>query len=494
MDIRSRIRIAAILAVATVALCAAVPAFASLAPQSIGLDPFEPDNEFATAWDVGLGVTSQAHTFYPAGDQDFLKIHVNAGDVIKVVGDTVGGSDPRVWLLDSDGILVLTENDNERLMNGTNNAALRWRAAHPGDYYARFMGAPATTGNYTVSLSSWPGSQPATAVFDGADRYAVAAKTARAMGGGAVAKVSHVIVASGMDRAAADSLVASGLSGVYGYAPILLTRGSTLPTATASALASISASARLAGRTVTIHIVGGPASVPESLKVPILKAAPRAAFDRIGGADRFAVAVGVAARMRIIMGGSTPRSCLVVNGWDAAYFSDALACGPIAAHAHLPILLVTRTSVPFSTRGALAQYWTARIPVATSGALAPATITAVSTHGTRPITGPNRFATARILAETAEQNDWLRTNTVAVANRLPDALTAGPYAGKKNGPLLFTDASGLAADTRDFVQVRACGPNPWTLGSMTSAAVFGGPASVPLSVRGRVYRLAGALP
>lgn len=327
---------------------------------------------------------------------------------------------------------------------------------------------------------------------DAPDRYTLAASLARyGFPGNNISLARHVIIACGADAAAADSLVAAGLAGVYN-APILLIDKTKayLPAATKSMIQEMDA--KNGATKMAFHIVGGPASVPDGLKLQLTKAAPGATVDRLGGADRYAVAANVAARMRSVLGASYPKSAIIVNGHDAAYFWDAMIASPVAFRMKWPILLTTRSGVPAVTEAAKSKY-TDYVAIGESASLA----TAVSSHFSAARvddgnTGPyDRQRLARYAAEFMTNQGWVGDqqgpNEVIVTNKLADSLVGGTFAGFRNGVVLFTyDSANLDKDpawpiTAEYINVNVLKTgHGWLLG---------GTASVTQPVNARLWDL-----
>jgi VCBS repeat-containing protein len=330
---------------------------------------------------------------------------------------------------------------------------------------------------------------PALDRVDGADRYEVAAALA-AMQGPGYDDTTHVIIASGLDAAAADPLSASGITGIYD-APLLLVRGDwsrTLPTATRNELIDIGNGN--GDRPVRVHIVGGPKSVPDSLKSVILGYLPAGStIERIDGADRYAVAANVSTRMRTVLGGSAPTTAFVTNGSDPRYFWSALAASPVTARQHFPILPVKRTSIPGPISAVLPAY-TTRIIVAGSEIDSGTVGTALQGPGitVERIGGADRYRIALNFANRALAEGWLHVANVAIAAKIPDALTGGSTFGSVglDGPILYTASTGLNASTQVFLTTRQS--------EIVHCYVIGGTASIPPGVYAQIAAALGIGP
>jgi putative cell wall-binding protein len=160
---------------------------------------------------------------------------------------------------------------------------------------------------------------------DGKDRYEVATGIA----GKFNTSGDTALIASGQDFA--DALSVSAVSGRRNM-PLLLTTAQSLP-------ASVVTFLKNHPNYTKFVIVGGPGSVSDNV------ASQLAAFgkvSRIGGKDRYEVAVNVAKYFKL-----EPHHFLVARG---DVFSDALSITPLAAFVYYgnasPILLTTTTALP----------------------------------------------------------------------------------------------------------------------------------------------------
>lgn len=492
---QSRYRGVLVLVLALALWACASAAYAATVP-----DAYEPNGDFDTATLFDLVDVTKWCTFDNAYDVDYFTQELRAGEYVTVWADAQAETvRPQVRVYDPTRTQVAFCNVAQVLDDAiSNRTRLNYRAPTAGTYYFRFSNAALTEGGYRPRYATWSGITPTTRSFEGADRYAVAASTALAMS--QECSVTDVIVASGLDRAAADSLVASGMSRVLGgsYAPILLVRAdrAALPGATADALRV------LAQRSPTgklgVHVVGGPASVPNALLTKIRAAAPVSSLERFTGADRYAVAAAVAAR---VQAKGLSRTAFVTNGAEARFFYDALSLGPVAARNRIPILLVKRTAVPAATGVALRSF--RRVWIVGSGdAIGTSVRTALGNVGDRmpeSLSGDTRQRVARLVAERSELSWYTYTPNLlpggpaVVVNKLPDALAAGPYAGMRGAQLLYADTSSVPQDTIEFLQGRA-GADWGSRPAISELIVFGGPASVSAAARGVVERVSGILP
>lgn len=280
--------------------------------------------------------------------------------------------------------------------------------------------------------------------------------------------VQDIIIVGGDESAAPDSLSAAGLVWAYtrrGVAPPMLTVPSaSTPTSVKQAIGAIIAEN---GR-ATIHIVGGPASVPEA-RISDIKAYVKSnrgltdaqltaimPIDRvISTGTRFNTAAAVAVRMKTVRGADMPGFALIANGADAATFYDAAALGPVAAQTGAPILLVNKLGVPTPTSSALKTLGLSgsKTYIAGGTAVVPSAVASkLGTPAANRLAGSDRYRTAIAIVNKSLAANWLSDRNVAVAATLSDALPAGAMVGGQNGVLLLTGAgTSLNSSTRSWL-------------------------------------------
>ena len=179
----------------------------------------------------------------------------------------------------------------------------------------------------------------------------------------------------------------------------------------------------------------------EQFTLSYTDAAAPATFDRVGGKDRFATAVGIS-RQYFADGADT---VYVVNGLRQA---DALAAGPAAARDGAPLLLSMAGEVPAEVLAEITRLKPKAIKlVGGESVLEPAV--AARLGSIAPITrlaGPNRNATA---AEVAK--NWSAPGVIYIANgsndAWPDAISGGSAGAKSNAPLLLAHEATLSDET-----------------------------------------------
>ena len=299
--------------------------------------------------------------------------------------------------------------------------------------------------------------------LQGSNRYATAQTIAEKGGCNA-----NAIIARGDNFP--DALAASYLAGKTN-APILLVASTSLPTETQAALRALG--------TTSVQIIGGLAAVSQGVEDAIkalptfscpggAQLAPTISVGRIQGADRYFTAKSVALQGASVapagagtfdtdlVGGTCEpiKTAIVASGEN---FPDALAAGPLAARGSaaggcgtgaLPMLLTQQGSLPVATSGTLTDMGIQQvILMGGTTAVSPAVSTAITGMGIKVyrVSGTTRQDTAKLFA-TILGTDKLAnfTGTTVFVTRpdtFPDALAAGPYAGKllTGSPIYLTD-------------------------------------------------------
>lgn len=311
-----------------------------------------------------------------------------------------------------------------------------------------------------------------------ADRYGMAVAVARdtfpAWSG-----VTHVVVASGEDRAAADPLTAAGLCWAYD-APLLLTSSRSTPSAVRTALSQI----RAANGPITLHIVGGTASVPPARVNELLSSAGAGSTaDRVlASGSRYELAEAIAREMQATRPAQFPARALIANGAEPQTFFDALSLSAVAAATGSPVLLTGAATAPTATRRALADLGlTERWAAGGTRTLTPALLASLGVPENRRLAGATRYATSVAVADAAVSRGWLQPARPTFAATLPDSVAGGASAGLLGGPLLVTSRTALGP-AATFVRPRRA--------SVVDARVLGGSTSVDDDVR---RQLASAL-
>ncbi|WP_204773014.1 cell wall-binding repeat-containing protein [Orlajensenia leifsoniae] len=161
---------------------------------------------------------------------------------------------------------------------------------------------------------------------------------------------------------------------------------------------------------------------------------------RIGGRDRFEVAAKLSHYFPATAGGAV----LIANGLG---YADALAAGAAGALRSAPLLLVTPTGIPQSTRTELKRLAPSRIIIIGGTASVSAGVEAeLQGYGgyVSRLSGADRYGTSRDVARWATRS----THRLYLATGLgfADALSAGPIAGLLGSPLVLVNGASTTAD------------------------------------------------
>ena len=240
----------------------------------------------------------------------------------------------------------------------------------------------------------------------GDDRYA----TSAAMSAATFAPgVPVVFIATGDNFP--DALSAGPAASAAG-GPILLVRPNAVPAVIATELRRL-APAR-------IVVLGGPAVVSAGVEASLATYAP---VTRIAGPDRYATSA------RISASAFSP-------GVDAVYiatgsnFPDALSAGPTALGG--PILLAARDALPDVIATEIARLRPGRIFILGGAGVVSETVASrLATYA--PVTrlaGSDRYGTSAVISAAAF-NAGVPVAFIATGLNFPDALSAGPVAGRR---------------------------------------------------------------
>jgi putative cell wall-binding protein len=299
-----------------------------------------------------------------------------------------------------------------------------------------FTGTPTTEGTYTFTLRlTFTDSDrksatcamsvrkaPASVRIEGADRYDQAALVSSST----FATSETVYLANG--EKFPDALSAGSVAGIHG-APLLLTRDATLPPSTKSEISRLSPD--------DIVVVGGPASISQSVVDSLAHDFPGAKVTRVSGADRYA---GSRALVQHPDFGAPTSSWLYVA--TGATFPDALAASPAAISVNAPVLLVDGSkSAPSTAELALfksLKVMGIRIAGGTSSvSSAFASALKAGPWSVDRISGPDRHAGAVALNQVFDSS---ATVYFASGASFPDALSGAPAAGRMSAPVYLVPA------------------------------------------------------
>src|SRR5690606_13353016 len=109
--------------------------------------------DFSTSYVMTVGDTFDGAINF-VGDEDWIRIDLTAGDVIRIDVDGLIPLNPYLAIYDSSGMLVARNNDS----GGFTNSSVLIDVTVTGSYFISVTAAPdlisPTTGNYTISVST----------------------------------------------------------------------------------------------------------------------------------------------------------------------------------------------------------------------------------------------------------------------------------------------------------------------------------------------------
>ena len=322
--------------------------------------------------------------------------------------------------------------------------------------------------------------------FGGRDRYDTALRLAKNFGAvKGLGNVPTAFVASGYTLV--DSVSVSGLAGFLD-APVLLTPTDSLHGGVADFIEDYGVD--------TIYVLGGSAAVADSVLEDLEALANEPTVTRIEGADRYATAAAIAAKLGggAAWCGGEDAAAILVNGGDVS-LAEAMMVGPIAHRLQLPVLLTAADELPSATTDFIeAEDIEHVVIVGGTDSVSEDVADAVSDAGVdtvERIAGDTAAATSVALAgllagackdDLAPASD----NTVALVHRdaLPDGVAAAPvlsstYADGYLVPILVVGDT-LPASVRDYLAATPAANDDGKLN--LSIVAIGGTAAVSSSV------------
>lgn len=269
-----------------------------------------------------------------------------------------------------------------------------------------------------------------------------------------------VVLASGSNYP--DALAAASLAGAYD-APIVLTEPNSLSVDAADMIEQLSPN--------VIYVVGGEAAVSKSaVDTAAYYAADGCKVFRIAGDTRLETSLAIAKRVR--QKSTASDTLIVATGFN---YADALSVSPFAFAYKSPIFLcgsngLSADAISYISgagfKRAILVGGTAAVPDRVKQQLTSADI---SSGSITRLAGATRYETsAKIMLYAVNAGMNVSTVYLATGKNFPDALAAGPVAGKLRAPLLLVDPGIEYAHT---VLANYCG-------SVNVATVVGGTSAV----------------
>ncbi len=244
----------------------------------------------------------------------------------------------------------------------------------------------------------------------GSNRYA----TAAAISAARFPTAGTVYVATGENF---PDAVAAGSAAAADAAPILLTRGSGVPSETKAELARLSPS--------QIYVLGGEGVVSPGVAAEL---DGFGSVTRLAGSNRYATAAAISAARF-----PTAETVYVATGEN---FPDALAGAPAAAASGSPILLVGQDTIPAPTAQELARLGPSSTVVLGGSAVVSDAVAAQLPGTVTRLAGPDRYSTAVAISK-ATFSPGVPVIYLATGENFPDALAGGAIAGLEGGPILL---------------------------------------------------------
>ena len=257
-----------------------------------------------------------------------------------------------------------------------------------------------------------------------------------------------VIVASGENYP--DALSASGLAGVYG-APIVLTEGNKLSPQATEQIRSL--------RPSRIIVVGGLSVISGKVLVSLQGICSK--VSRIAGATR----TDTSSALYRDGGNAWGSTAIVVS---AANYPDALSVSPYAYAEKAPVFLCDPvTGLTDEQRVALKNF--KRVLVVGGENAVPSRFVQ-DLPGVIRRAGATRYETSMAVADWGLSNG-LREDAIVYAAGLnfPDALTAGPLAGRNGSVLLLVDSSSNSTVSYS-VKFRGKTTKAWIVGGTSAVS------------------------
>lgn len=399
---------------------------------------------------AGVAVNSTTHRAYVTnGNTDSGAVSVVDTSTGLIVTTVAVGSSPAGVAVDANTNVVYVSNARDNTVSVIDGATNQVVSTVPVGTAPGMIAVDATThtayvinqGGNTVSVITRTVTGPVTRLA-GTDRFgtAVAISKAEFPSGGANA----VVLARSDDYP--DALVGAPLA-VAKNAPLLLTTGTSLPSATKAEIQRVLAAGK------TVYVLGGTLAVPASIETELTGMGYL--VTRYSGADRFATAVKVADAL------GDPPTVLLATGTN---FPDALSAGVAAVKTGGVVLLTNGSTTPPETSAYLSAHPGTVYAVGGPAATADPSATA--------IVGTDRYATAVDVATTF----FSAPTTIGFATGLsfPDALSGGALLGRAPGPLLLVSTSSVPTSVTSYLGgVKA---------SITKAYLFGGTSTVTADV------------
>jgi len=285
--------------------------------------------------------------------------------------------------------------------------------------------------SFSFAITTLANTSPTTNRLAGFDRYETASKTAES----GWSQSDYAILAYGENFP--DALASAPLAKKYN-APILLTTSNSLPSTTRQTLSSL--------HVKNVIIIGGTGVISSSIDSELQ--AMGINVTRIAGLTQYDTAIKVAEQI------ATPSTLFVCTSED---YADALSVAPIAGMKQIPIILVSRDSVPDSVKSYISSNVITKTYVIGSSDI-------ISDNVFNQLPNPERIVGgdkyARNIAVNQKFNSDFKTDSICVATGegFADALTGTAYSAKISEPIILIN-NDSSANTKSYYQQRLANAN-----------------------------------
>lgn len=240
-----------------------------------------------------------------------------------------------------------------------------------------------------------------------------------------------VVLASGSNYP--DALAAASLAGAYD-APIVLTEPNSLSVDAADMIEQLSPK--------VIYVVGGEAAVSKAtVDTAAYYAADGCKVFRIAGNTRLETSLAIAKRVR--QKSTASDTLIVATGFN---YADALSVSPFAFTYKAPIFLCGSNGLSADAISYISGAGFKRAILVGGTAVVPERVkqqltgAGISSSSITRLAGATRYETsAKIMSHAVSAGMNVSNVYLAMGRNFPDALAAGPVAGKSRAPLLLVD-------------------------------------------------------
>lgn len=240
-----------------------------------------------------------------------------------------------------------------------------------------------------------------------------------------------VVLASGSNYP--DALAAASLAGAYD-APIVLTEPNSLSVDAADMIEQLSPK--------VIYVIGGEAAVSKAtVDAAAYYAADGCKVFRIAGNTRLETSLAIAKRVR--QKSTASDTLIVATGFN---YADALSVSPFAFTYKAPIFLCGSNGLSADAISYISGAGFKRAILVGGTAVVPERVkqqltgAGISSSSITRLAGATRYETsAKIMSHAVSAGMNVSNVYLATGRNFPDALAAGPVAGKSRAPLLLVD-------------------------------------------------------